>query len=210
MRQAIQIHIGNKTNQMLRIWKCFSLVLFVLHTTDAGPFLAQNDDQLNHQTCRAVGDRISTAIIAINHSQHGMLSATSWVFRTLPQPSKKRERSEQGLLAAKNALLLGLFLYSFEHCKETADWLLLRTKQRPRIAIICGSGLGPLADALEKQESFKYIDIPNFPQSTGMACSQLCTSPHCSRQLWDMEFAFLTAADGALLHMSREGLCSRG
>ncbi|XP_053106122.1 purine nucleoside phosphorylase-like [Hemicordylus capensis] len=56
--------------------------------------------------------------------------------------------------------------FSFERCRETADWLLARTKQRPRIAIICGSGLGPLADSLQHQESFKYTDIPNFPHST--------------------------------------------
>ncbi|XP_062835213.1 purine nucleoside phosphorylase isoform X3 [Anolis carolinensis] len=56
--------------------------------------------------------------------------------------------------------------FSFGHCKETADWLLARTTQRPRIAIICGSGLGPLADSLENQESFKYTEIPHFPRST--------------------------------------------
>ncbi|CAI5778535.1 purine nucleoside phosphorylase-like [Podarcis lilfordi] len=56
--------------------------------------------------------------------------------------------------------------FSFELCRETADWLLARTRQRPRIAIICGSGLGPLADSLKNPESFKYMDIPNFPHST--------------------------------------------
>nr|XP_034980203.1 purine nucleoside phosphorylase-like [Zootoca vivipara] len=56
--------------------------------------------------------------------------------------------------------------FSFELCRETADWLLTRTRQRPRIAIICGSGLGPLADSLKNPESFKYMDIPNFPHST--------------------------------------------
>ncbi|XP_054835713.1 purine nucleoside phosphorylase-like [Eublepharis macularius] len=56
--------------------------------------------------------------------------------------------------------------FSFEYCRETADWLQARTKQRPRIAIICGSGLGLLADSLKNQESFRYTDIPNFPHST--------------------------------------------
>ncbi|XP_048353904.1 LOW QUALITY PROTEIN: purine nucleoside phosphorylase-like [Sphaerodactylus townsendi] len=56
--------------------------------------------------------------------------------------------------------------FSFEHCRETADWLLGHTKHRPRIAIICGSGLGLFADTLMNQESFPYIDIPNFPLST--------------------------------------------
>ncbi|XP_044311161.1 purine nucleoside phosphorylase-like isoform X2 [Varanus komodoensis] len=55
---------------------------------------------------------------------------------------------------------------SFERCRETADWLLARTRQRPRVAIVCGTGLGPVADSLEPQESFQYTDIPNFPRST--------------------------------------------
>ncbi|KAL8179930.1 UNVERIFIED_CONTAM: hypothetical protein K2H54_074224 [Gekko kuhli] len=56
--------------------------------------------------------------------------------------------------------------FSFDHCRETADWLLGHTKQRPRIAIVCGSGLGLLADSLKNQEAFQYTDIPNFPHST--------------------------------------------
>nr|XP_056700901.1 purine nucleoside phosphorylase-like [Euleptes europaea] len=56
--------------------------------------------------------------------------------------------------------------FSFERYRETVDWLLSHTKQRPRIAIICGSGLGLLADSLKNQESFQYTDIPNFPRST--------------------------------------------
>lgn len=48
----------------------------------------------------------------------------------------------------------------------SANWLLQRTKHRPVIAIICGSGLGGLADLLEDAESFHYKDIPNFPIST--------------------------------------------
>nr|XP_004564657.1 purine nucleoside phosphorylase [Maylandia zebra] len=55
---------------------------------------------------------------------------------------------------------------SYEDYKETADWLLNRTKQRPKVAIICGSGLGGLADLLEEKTVFKYEDIPHFPTST--------------------------------------------
>uniref|UniRef100_A0A3B4FV22 Purine nucleoside phosphorylase n=1 Tax=Pundamilia nyererei TaxID=303518 RepID=A0A3B4FV22_9CICH len=56
--------------------------------------------------------------------------------------------------------------YHYEDYKETADWLLNRTKQRPKVAIICGSGLGGLADLLEEKTVFKYEDIPRFPTST--------------------------------------------
>ncbi|XP_060692146.1 purine nucleoside phosphorylase 4a [Hemiscyllium ocellatum] len=54
----------------------------------------------------------------------------------------------------------------YETYKETADWLLSKTSYRPKVAIICGSGLGKLADSLTNQEIFKYTDVPNFPQST--------------------------------------------
>uniref|UniRef100_A0A3B3DIU9 Purine nucleoside phosphorylase n=1 Tax=Oryzias melastigma TaxID=30732 RepID=A0A3B3DIU9_ORYME len=56
--------------------------------------------------------------------------------------------------------------YSFEDYKKTADWLLEHTKQRPKVAIICGSGLGGLADLLEDKTEFPYKDIPSFPTST--------------------------------------------
>ncbi|XP_061101887.1 purine nucleoside phosphorylase 6 isoform X2 [Conger conger] len=56
--------------------------------------------------------------------------------------------------------------YTFEEYKETADWLLAHTTQRPKVAIICGSGLGGLADFLENKMVIHYEDIPRFPQST--------------------------------------------
>lgn len=63
--------------------------------------------------------------------------------------------------------LYSLSSYSFEDYKKTADWLLEHTKQRPKVAIICGSGLGGLADLLEDKTEFPYKDIPSFPTSTG-------------------------------------------
>ncbi|XP_078275424.1 purine nucleoside phosphorylase-like [Rhinoraja longicauda] len=54
----------------------------------------------------------------------------------------------------------------YETYLETAEWLLSRTKHRPKVAIICGSGLGALAETLADQETFKYTDIPNFLKST--------------------------------------------
>ncbi|XP_063052264.1 purine nucleoside phosphorylase 6 isoform X2 [Engraulis encrasicolus] len=57
-------------------------------------------------------------------------------------------------------------MYKYEECKETADWLLSRISQKPTVAIICGSGLGGLADLLENRTIFPYQDIPHFPKST--------------------------------------------
>ncbi|CAF97035.1 unnamed protein product, partial [Tetraodon nigroviridis] len=56
--------------------------------------------------------------------------------------------------------------YGYEDCKATADWLLTQTDIRPVVGIVCGSGLGGLADMLKDQVVFNYKDIPNFPQST--------------------------------------------
>ncbi|XP_029985503.1 uncharacterized protein LOC115415963 [Sphaeramia orbicularis] len=56
--------------------------------------------------------------------------------------------------------------YSYEEYKETADWLLAQTELRPRVAIICGSGLGGLADLLTDKVVFPYKSIPRFPVST--------------------------------------------
>ncbi|XP_075998544.1 purine nucleoside phosphorylase 6 [Genypterus blacodes] len=55
---------------------------------------------------------------------------------------------------------------SYEDYKETADWLLAHTEQRPKVAIICGSGLGSLADLLDNKTVFPYSDIPRFPSTT--------------------------------------------
>ncbi|KAM7413942.1 hypothetical protein PAMA_018979 [Pampus argenteus] len=56
--------------------------------------------------------------------------------------------------------------YSYEEYKETADWLQAHTEQRPKVAIICGSGLGGLAELLDDKTVFPYKDIPRFPTST--------------------------------------------
>lgn len=72
--------------------------------------------------------------------------------------------------------------YSYEDCKATADWLMAQTDVRPLVGIVCGSGLGGLADMLKDQVIFNYKDIPNFPQSTGefklQQTSQLLTGFH--------------------------------
>ena len=41
--------------------------------------------------------------------------------------------------------------------------------KRPKIAIICGSGLGRLAETVQESTKveFDYAGIPHFPQSTG-------------------------------------------
>ncbi|XP_056142163.1 purine nucleoside phosphorylase 4b [Lampris incognitus] len=55
---------------------------------------------------------------------------------------------------------------SFEDYKLTTEWLLNQTSHRPKIAVICGSGLGLLAESVTDKQSFRYQDIPNFPITT--------------------------------------------
>jgi len=55
---------------------------------------------------------------------------------------------------------------SFDRISTTVQFLEKRTHYRPKISIICGSGLAGLADLLESPDIFDYADIPNFPIST--------------------------------------------
>ncbi|XP_014635848.1 PREDICTED: LOW QUALITY PROTEIN: purine nucleoside phosphorylase-like [Ceratotherium simum simum] len=57
--------------------------------------------------------------------------------------------------------------FTYEDYQTTAQWLLSHTEHRPQVAVICGSGLGGLADRVTQAQSFDYSEIPNFPRSTG-------------------------------------------
>ncbi|XP_065572394.1 purine nucleoside phosphorylase-like isoform X2 [Artemia franciscana] len=64
-------------------------------------------------------------------------------------------------------LFLSIFSkFTYDVIKQSADFLLARTKHRPKIGIICGSGLGGLAELLKDKDEFQYEEIPNFPVST--------------------------------------------
>jgi len=56
--------------------------------------------------------------------------------------------------------------YTYDHLMESANHIKSRTTLRPKIAIICGSGLGSLAECLDEKTDFPYEEIPHFPQST--------------------------------------------
>ncbi len=42
-----------------------------------------------------------------------------------------------------------------------------RVTIKPTVAIICGSGLGEIANLVEDKQIIPYVDIPEFPRSTG-------------------------------------------
>jgi len=51
---------------------------------------------------------------------------------------------------------------------EAARYLESRTKLRPRVAVVLGSGLGGFADELMGREELPYSAIPNWPVSTAV------------------------------------------
>jgi len=53
-----------------------------------------------------------------------------------------------------------------QEIQEASEYILGRTKYKPEVAIILGSGLGGLADEIEDAEIYDYREIPNFPEST--------------------------------------------
>lgn len=59
------------------------------------------------------------------------------------------------------------FSSSFEEIQSIAKYLQENTKYRPKIGIVCGTGLGTLVNVVEDQNVFPYNKIPNFPVSTG-------------------------------------------
>ncbi len=101
-----------------------------------------------------------------------------------------------------------------------------RTELRPKIGIVCGSGLGGLGDRLTETQSFPYDKIPYFPTSTvaghkgnllfgllnnvPVVCMQgrfhayegysnaLCTMPMKVFKLLGIEAVILTCAAGGI------------
>jgi purine-nucleoside phosphorylase len=49
---------------------------------------------------------------------------------------------------------------------EAAQYILSRSAQQPRVGLILGSGLSPLADQVEEAVAIAYDEIPHFPVST--------------------------------------------
>ncbi len=53
--------------------------------------------------------------------------------------------------------------YRRKDFEKAAEFIRARTEQQPRIGLILGSGLNPLAEAVEADATIPYGDIPNFP-----------------------------------------------
>lgn len=56
----------------------------------------------------------------------------------------------------------------FVHANQAAKFILAKTKLRPKIALVLGSGLGAFADEFSDATKIPYARIPYFPHSTAI------------------------------------------
>jgi purine-nucleoside phosphorylase len=56
----------------------------------------------------------------------------------------------------------------YERAEAAAQFIFSRTKLRPKIALVLGSGLGPFADEFADATKIPYAEIPHFPRSTAI------------------------------------------
>ena len=61
--------------------------------------------------------------------------------------------------------------YTYERVQEIVAFIQSKVSLKPDVAIICGSGLGGLAELIVDKTVIPYADIPHFPRSTGSFCS---------------------------------------
>ena len=76
---------------------------------------------------------------------------------------------------------------TYEDIESVAEHLLRQTKIRPEVGIICGSGLGGLADDLDRDREtdvFPYKDIPKFPETTGACGIMIINVVNCRQIPW--------------------------
>src|SRR5262249_10642729 len=78
--------------------------------------------------------------------------------------AKKSIASKKGV-ASKDTLVVPS---EFERAGLAADYIFSRTKLRPQIALVLGSGLGAFADEFLGATRIPYADIPHFPRSTAI------------------------------------------
>jgi purine-nucleoside phosphorylase len=73
--------------------------------------------------------------------------------------------SAGGLKAAASAAMQGT---EYARAERAAKFILSKTKLRPKIALVLGSGLGSFADELTDSVRIPYEKIPSFPRSTAI------------------------------------------
>ncbi len=81
----------------------------------------------------------------------------------------KQKRPPESIAKAKSSpVATPIAADEFERAEAAAQFIFLRTSMRPKIALVLGSGLGPLADELAQATKIRYEEIPYFPRSTAI------------------------------------------
>lgn len=71
----------------------------------------------------------------------------------------------------------------YDKIQEACDAIRKRWDRKPHAGIILGTGLGPLVEKINVQETFDYSEIPHFLKSTAtshrgrLVCGELCGVP---------------------------------
>jgi purine-nucleoside phosphorylase len=78
--------------------------------------------------------------------------------------TKGRRSNKQAATRGRTSAASG----EFERAGLAADFIFSRTKLRPQIALVLGSGLGAFADEFAEATRIPYTEIPHFPRSTAI------------------------------------------
>jgi purine-nucleoside phosphorylase len=57
-----------------------------------------------------------------------------------------------------------MHFYTRQQYESAADYIRSQSRHNPRVGIILGSGLNPLAEAVQAADPIRYGDIPHFPK----------------------------------------------
>ncbi len=68
----------------------------------------------------------------------------------------------------------------FTRAEQAAQFILARTRLRPKIAVVLGSGLGAFADDLSEATRVPYQEIPAFPRSTAVGHAGVLAIGNCA------------------------------
>lgn len=70
--------------------------------------------------------------------------------------------------AAKKLKAAALASHEYLRAEAAAKFILKKTKLRPKIALVLGSGLGAFANEFAHAVKIPYAKVPNFPQTTAI------------------------------------------
>ena len=76
--------------------------------------------------------------------------------------------------------------YTLDQIEAIAEFVQSKSPEtKPNIGIICGTGLGGLADLVDSKTEIDYEDIHSFPRSTGKLYGTVAADTVSSQNLAD-------------------------